>query len=586
VSARLVALLLVGVAALGYVGLAMATARRVGTTSTYGGHSLALAWWFGVAGLALFTAGLVTVAAGRRPAIGVLAIAAGALWFGPVWDGWRGGPELARTLGMLAAGFVVPVLFHLVLTTASRPLTRAATALVSSTYVFVGFGALVVMLVRDPYHDAHCWSNCTANVFVISSQPDLARRLVGLRSWATIVVAGLFAALCIVWLVQGLRARARRSWEALPGGVAFAGATIAHGVLLRRSPMEDPADAPFTAVFVVRCGAVILIAGGVAATMLAARLQRRSVARIVATIAKAPPVGGLDGALATSLGDPNLRIYYWLPTARHFADAEGGRLPDPTAHGDLRTTPLVRGGEVVAVVAHRSDPANLERALGPAALLALDNERLQTEVRARIRELADARARIVDAADARRRALERDLHDGAQQSLLSMSYDLQVARSAAAASGDAELEALVDAAVDEVRAAFGELRDLAHGIYPAVLDAAGLCPAIAALADTADVDVDVSCAVDGRLDPIVETAAYVVASTAIDAATGASADHVAIAVARGDGAITVDITHDGTDAITDLTRLDDRVGAAGGSLVVAPNRITAELPCELLSPTT
>jgi signal transduction histidine kinase len=586
VPARHVALSLVGAGALCYIGVAMSTARRSGTTSTYSGHSLALAWWFGVAGLALFAAGVVTAAVGRRLAIGVLAIVAGMLWFGPVWEGWRGGPELIRTLGMVATGFVLPVLIQLVVSAASWPLARPATLLVWSSYVLLGFGALVVTFVRDPYYDPYCWSNCTANTFVVSSQPDLARRLVELLSWTTIAVAVVFAALCVAWLVQGLRARAHRHWEVLPGGIALAGATIAHEVLLRRSPPEDPADASFTAVFVVRCGAAMMIAGGLVATLLAARLQRRSVARIVATLGQAPPIGGLDGALASSLGDPSLRIYYWLPTAGHFADAQGRPLPDPTYQRGLTTTPLVRGGQIVAVVAHRSDPASLEHGLGPAARLALDNERLQAEVRARIHELADSRARIIDAADARRRALERDLHDGAQQTLLSMSYDLQRARSAAAIRGNAELEALVEGAVNEVRTAFGELRDLAHGIYPVVLDAAGLGPAITALADSATIDVDIACAVDDRLEPVVETAAYLVAATAIEAATTGSASHITIAVARRDGAIIVDITHDGAAATADLTHLDDRVGAAGGSLVVTPNHITAELPCESLSPTT
>ena len=115
---------------------------------------------------------------------------------------------------------------------------------------------------------------------------------------------------------------------------------------------------------------------------------------------------------------------------------------------------------------------SLARALGSAAKLSVENEALRAEAMAQLHALQASRARIVETADGARRRLERDLHDGAQQRLLALSYDLRLAR--AGADGDDTLVSTLDAAADEIEAALEELRELAHGIYPAILTEAGL----------------------------------------------------------------------------------------------------------------
>ena len=121
-----------------------------------------------------------------------------------------------------------------------------------------------------------------------------------------------------------------------------------------------------------------------------------------------------------------------------------------------------------------SEARELEREIGPATRLAVDNERLRATVLAQLEDLRSSRARIVEAGDSARRRIERDLHDGAQQRLLTLSYELRLARTAADGDGDAELATVLASTADKVRAALGELRDLAHGIYPAILTEAGL----------------------------------------------------------------------------------------------------------------
>src|SRR5205814_4787205 len=131
----------------------------------------------------------------------------------------------------------------------------------------------------------------------------------------------------------------------------------------------------------------------------------------------------------------------------------------------------------VAIVNHTASVAELEPELRAAIRLALENERLQAEVLAQLRDLRASRTRIVETSDAERRRLEHDLHDGAQQRLLALSYDLRLARAAAEADGGREVATLLASAGDEAQAALGELRELAHGIYPAILAGAGLARA-------------------------------------------------------------------------------------------------------------
>ena len=139
-------------------------------------------------------------------------------------------------------------------------------------------------------------------------------------------------------------------------------------------------------------------------------------------------------------------------------------------------TLLVRDGRRVALVTHAAGVAELEYEIGAAVRLALENERLQAEVLAQLHDLRESRTRIVETGDAERRRLERDLHDGAQQRLLALSYDLRLARARAEAEGDVSTGSRLAEATSEAQAALGELRELAQGIHPAILTEAGLRP--------------------------------------------------------------------------------------------------------------
>src|SRR5262249_17354729 len=160
-----------------------------------------------------------------------------------------------------------------------------------------------------------------------------------------------------------------------------------------------------------------------------ARRTRATLARLVVELAGSPAPGGLEAALARSLGDTGLRLAYPLADGS-YVDTDGRELTvEPSA------TPLVRDGIEVARLSHRPgllDAPELADTVARAARLALDHERLQAELRAQLEDLRASRARVLTAGDGERRRLERDLHDGAQQRLVGLSLELRLARASAA----------------------------------------------------------------------------------------------------------------------------------------------------------
>jgi signal transduction histidine kinase len=215
----------------------------------------------------------------------------------------------------------------------------------------------------------------------------------------------------------------------------------------------------------------------------------------------------------------------------------------------------------------------LVRAVGAAAALALENERLDAELRANVKELRASRARIVESADAARRKLERDLHDGAQQQLVALALHLRIARSRVerdpAAAGE-----LLDGAAAELDTAIRELRELARGIHPAVLSDHGLPSALESLAARLPLPVEIEAQIGERLPPPVEAAAYfVVAEAMTNVARYSGADSARISVVRQDGSVVVRVSDDGAGGAdpangSGLRGLADRVAALDGRLRV------------------
>jgi signal transduction histidine kinase len=306
---------------------------------------------------------------------------------------------------------------------------------------------------------------------------------------------------------------------------------------------------------------------------------------------RAAPGGPVREMLAESLGDRSLSIAYWLPDRQAFVDETGRQVLLPEAGSGRSWTAVERDGQPVAAIVH--DAAmdagpELVHAAATAAGLAIDNERLKADLRARVEELRVSRLRIVEAGDAARRRLERDLHDGAQQQLVGIALDLHLLKSRL---GDADSVAMVDEVAQKLQLALGELRELARGIHPAILTDRGLGPALDALASRSRFPVDIAVTVGEDLPPAVAAAAYfVVAEALTNVAKYAQADEARVEVAERDGAIHVLVSDEGVGGATKRTGsglhgLEDRVAALDGTLRLdsppgGGTRLRARIPCD------
>ncbi len=280
--------------------------------------------------------------------------------------------------------------------------------------------------------------------------------------------------------------------------------------------------------------------------MLRELRTRRSVARLAEQLGAAPPPGALRDALARALLDDSLEIAYWLPDQQRYVDA-GGHHVEPRPGPAQTATTIARDGQPLAVVIHDRSLAathDLEREIGAASRLAVDNERLRAEALAQLADLRAARARIVEAADDTRRQLERNLHDGAQQRLLALSYELQLAEADATATGDPRLAAVLATAGQKVATALVELRDLAHGIFPVILTEAGLGAALATYVDTAPLRVDLAGVPDERVGDDAEIAAYLSVVAVIERAVHRSASRLDVTFTRSAADLDIDSVDD------------------------------------------
>jgi PAS domain S-box-containing protein len=214
--------------------------------------------------------------------------------------------------------------------------------------------------------------------------------------------------------------------------------------------------------------------------------------------------------------------------------------------------------------------------------------RRQDAEAAQAREVRASRTRIVEAADEARRRLERDLHDGAQQRFVSAALMLQIAKRRLGGAS-AEVAELLDRVAGDLDAGLADLRELAHGIHPAVLTDRGLRPAVEMLAGRAPVPVEVGEIPDERLPEPVEAAAYyLIAEALTNVAKYAQASAVRVRVSASDARVLVEVSDDGVGgadpgAGSGLCGLADRVEALGGSLdVVSPvgagTALRAEIP--------
>jgi signal transduction histidine kinase len=340
-----------------------------------------------------------------------------------------------------------------------------------------------------------------------------------------------------------------------------------------------------------------LVQGAIPVGFLLLPLRRQlasaAVADLVVGVGRAPTVSELRDALAKALRDPGLELGFWIAERGQYVDADGRdlELPGPDA---VRTTTHVgqRDGTPLAAMVHERmllDERHLMDGAKAATMLGLENELLQAQVQAQLEEVRASRVRIVEAGDAERRRVERDIHDGAQQRLVSALLRLGIIRRDVVQRGVESLAADLEGVAREVRTALAEVRELARGIHPAALTQGGLAAAVSGLAERAPLPVEVSIT-RGRYPRLIEATAFFVISEAFtNAARYSGAGMIRICAGPIGDTLLVEVTDDGVGGAdpargTGLLGLQDRAAAVGGTVRIdsppgGGTCVQAELPC-------
>ncbi len=497
---------------------------------------------------------------------------------------------LAVTIGLAMRWAAAPIFAHIALSYPTGRLNaRVDRFYVAAMYGFALIYAVPLLLFFDPrfprYRDVMEWP-----LFAVPYTHVAWRNVNGIthKLDVTLVALALIGTAILIRKLLSATPGGRRVVLPLVAATLFVVAQFTVQIAVTGSPVNSwRGNGWFWIVTATELAVPVALAVG----LLWGRRARSAAADLLVELEHAHP-GSVRDALARTLGDPSLQLALWLPERRSYVDRDGRPVELPGPESSRAVTLLGAADAPVAALVH--DPALLERralleAAGAAARLALENERLQAELRAQLAELHASRARIVTAGDEERRRLERDLHDGAQQRLLSLGLALQLARAQLGADANGTQE-LLEEADAELRAALEELRELARGIHPAVLTEHGLGPALKTLAERSAVPVSISFVPDERLPAVAEAAIYFLVSEALANVTRyAHASRVEVNVVRHNGSVRVDVEDDGVGGAdpacgTGLRGLVDRVQAIDGKLeLVSPpgggTHLRAEIPC-------
>lgn len=536
-------------------------------------------------GVAAAFIGTGVVALLRRPgnATGLLMAAIGFLWLAEDLY-WIPG-ALAFTIAATFALFYQVVLAHLALAFPTGRLPGGFERRVMvGVYVWTLVNNLVRMLFFDP-HAEGC-AGCPANLLLVVHDRSVEQVINDVTTYASIaVILGVGAVIARHWWHRTRAARyviAPVLWAAVPAVAYMAAREV--GDLVTLSPTGARIVYEFMPAGLVVWPLLFLV------VLLRTRLDYARVGASLPQLAGPVAPGRVRDVLAATLHDPQLELLYWSPIVDGYVDLNGQPREPVAAPGRAMAPISGDSGPLAVMVVDEivlQEPA-LVQAAAAMARLALENERLQAEVRSQLVQLRSTTARLVEAGQDARQRIERDLHDGAQQRLLALSMTLGQARAHAGDGADPQLRAFLDDAADDLQRAITELRELARGIHPMLLTQEGLASALKALAERASLPVEISAPFQ-RFPDTVESTAYFFVTEAVTNATrhaAASAVHVQVIVV-GDELI-VRVTDDGIGGAnpggSGLLGMRDRVVALGGRMTVTSptgrgTMLIARLPC-------
>jgi len=538
-------------------------------------------------GVSLIGCGLASSHARPGNRLGPVMVVTGFVWFAGLLSEATSAP--LYTIGVAIEYVFLCGFIYIVLTFPSGQLrTRFDKAIV--VLAIAGTLLQVVAMLFGSGSGLRCGGDCGHNLIQVVHDNGLALALLSLqRVLGAILTLTAVGLLTYRWVRASAPQRREVTWVLLAGNATLLALTFTVVDDLLGNPLNStPAKIWFATL------ALVPIA--VAATFVRRRLARGSVAGLVVQLGGPTEAADLRAALARALGDPSLDLAYWFPAEARYVTGDGRPVEVPGIDSDRGSTLVERDGTPIAMLLH--DPAleynsGLVQSVCAAAGLALENERLQAELRARLVELNASRGRLVEATDAERRRIERNLHDGTQQRLVSIAMSLGLLESKLAPEQGGAAP-IVREARTALAAALEELRELTQGIHPTLLVERGLPVALEELCRRAGLPAHLKVDLDVRLPDQVETAAYYFASEAISNAVKHShGNEIRVAVSYDGHALTVDIADDGIGGAavggggsgsSGLRGLGDRVEALGGRFTVSSppgrgTRLTAVIPC-------
>ena len=534
-------------------------------------------------GASLLSCGLASWRARPENRVGKIMVFTGFAWFAELLVDAT--PPWLNTIGLADQAVWIVGLVYLLL---SFPSGRLHGRLDHWLVVGGGLIAIGLQLVAMLYGNKaglHC-PGCSNNLLQVVHDNLKAKKWLALQR---LIGAPLIAAVMTLLITRWLRAGAAQRHAVAPVLVAGCATLIAIGTTIILDLLGDPLGAlPANVYFTLM--ATVPVA--VLFVFLQRRLARGMVAGLVVELGGPSASVNLREALARALGDPSLQLAFWFPPEKHYVDGGGTPVKLPDEGSGRSSTFVARDGQPIAVLLH--DPvlehnAELVASVCAAASLTLENERLQAELRARLLELQASRARLVQATDAERRRIERDLHDGTQQRLVSIAMSLGLLETKLPDQPEAA-QPLVRETREALALALAELRELTHGINPPLLTERGLPEALDELCHRAALPTRLDLTLDRRLPDEIETAVYFMVSEALtNAAKHSHGSEIRVFASYRGQRLTVEIGDDGIGSATPtggsgLRGLADRIEALGGRFTVSspPGRGTtlrAEIPC-------
>jgi signal transduction histidine kinase len=530
-------------------------------------------------GLGFIAVGVVALRRHGSGRVGVLLSSVGITWF--FADLHFIPHALTFTLSILLAGFFQPILGHLAIAFPTGRLRgRPERGIVIAAYGLYFIATLSKLVFWNPADDGCGPPLCQTNLLLVVNNRrlhDLAEQF-GIVTSIVVTLTVVVVVLRHWWTASpaGRRALSPVVWSALP----------VSAVIIAVSLTGTNSQPPLTGL------AFVLLPIGFFVGLLRIQLSRAAVGGLVIQLDRLLAPADVRDALAKTLGDPSLEMAYWMPEHHAFVTLDGTAIELPRSESGRAATVLERDGQPTAALIHDAaleDPQLIEAA-GAAARLAIENARLHAEIQVQLQEVRASRARIVEATDAERRRIERDLHDGAQQRLVTLTLALSLARTRLSAAGESEMATEFGDALEQLKLALAELRELARGIHPAILTEAGLGAALKSLAVRAPVQVRIDNVPEDRLPAAVEAVAYFFAAEALtNVAKYAGPCSVTLGADYRDGRLHIEVRDDGVGGAdvgrgSGLQGLADRVGALNGrfdlySPAGSGTRLVAEIPC-------